>query len=82
MQPTMKFDEAFERNPKICGGQPVFRGTRVPLRTVLASLAEGDTFEQILKSFPTITPEHLRVAVAFAASSAQEDLPVPGAPPV
>ena len=82
MHPTMKFDDAFERNPKICGGQPVFHGTRVPLRTVLASLAEGDTFEQILTSFPTITPEHLRVAVAFAASSAQEDLPVPGAPPV
>jgi uncharacterized protein (DUF433 family) len=37
------FEEAFERNPKICGGQPVFRGTRVPLRTVLASLAEGDS---------------------------------------
>jgi uncharacterized protein (DUF433 family) len=75
------FDDAFERNPKISGGQPVFRGTRVLLRTVLASLAEGDTFEQVLKSFPTLTPEHLRAAVAFAASSAQEDLPVPGAPP-
>jgi uncharacterized protein (DUF433 family) len=82
MQPAVKFAEAFERNPKICGGQPVFRGTRVPLRTVLASLAEGDTFEQVLKSFPTLTPEHLRAAVAFAASSAQEDLPVPGAPPL
>jgi uncharacterized protein (DUF433 family) len=76
------FDDAFERNPKISGGQPVFRGTRVLLRTVLASLAEGDTFEQVLKSFPTLTPEHLRAAVAFAASSAQEDLPVPGAPPL
>jgi uncharacterized protein (DUF433 family) len=76
------FEDAFERNPKICGGQPVFRGTRVPLRTVLASLAEGDSFEQILASFPTLTHENLRAAVAFAASSAQEDLPVPGAPPL
>ena len=76
------FEDAFERNPKICGGQPVFRGTRVPLRTVLASLAEGHSFEQILASFPTLTHENLRAAVAFAASSAQEDLPVPGAPPL
>ena len=76
------FEDAFERNPKICGGQPVFRGTRVPMRTVLASLAEGDSFEQILASFPTLTQENLRAAVAFAASSAQEDLPVPGAPPL
>jgi hypothetical protein len=34
------------------------------------------------QNFPTLTPEHLRAAVAFAASSAQEDLPVPNAPPV
>jgi len=45
-------------------------------------LAEGTSFEEILKNFPTLTPEHLRAAVAFAASSAQEDLPVPNAPPV
>ena len=77
-----KFEDAFERNPKVCGGQPVFRGTRVLLRTVLASLADGDSSEDILQAFPTLTPEHLRAAIAFAASSAQEDLPVPGAPPV
>jgi uncharacterized protein (DUF433 family) len=76
------FENAFERNPKIAGGQPVLRGTRVPLRTVLASLAEGQSFEEILKNFPTLTHEHLRAAVAFAASSAQEDLPVPSGPPV
>jgi uncharacterized protein (DUF433 family) len=76
------FEDSFERNPKIAGGQPVLRGTRVPLRTVLASLAEGASFEEILKNFPTLTAQHLRAAVAFAASSAQEDLPVPSAPPV
>ena len=82
MGSVTKFDDVFERNPQTCGGQPVFRGTRVLLRTVLASLAEGDSFDIILKAFPTLTPEHLRAAVAFAASSAQEDLPVPGTPPI
>jgi uncharacterized protein (DUF433 family) len=77
----MSFEEAFERNPKVAGGQPVLKGTRVPLRTVLASLAEGCSFEEILKNFPSLTTEHLRAAVAFAASSAQEDLPVPNGPP-
>ena len=76
------FENSFERNPKIAGGQTVLRGTRVPLRTVLASLAEGASFEEILKNFPTVTSEHLRAAVAFAASSAQEDLPMPSAPTV
>ena len=70
MAPPTKFDDAFERNPGVCGGQPVFRGTRVLLRTVPASLAEGDAFQDILTAFPALTSEQLRAAVAFAAASA------------
>ena len=40
------------RDPGICGGEPVFKGTRVTLRTVLASLADGDSPEEILADFP------------------------------
>ena len=57
-------------------------GTRVTLRTVLASLADGDTTEQILKDFPTLAAEDVQAAIMFAATSAQEDLPVPGLPPI
>jgi uncharacterized protein (DUF433 family) len=52
-------------DPAICGGQPVIRGTRVTLRTVLASLAEGDTIAEILAAFPTLTDEGVRAAIAF-----------------
>ena len=75
-----QYGERIIRDLKVCGSEPVFRGTRVPLRTVLASLAEGDTVEQILADFPTLTPEDLRSAIAFAAASAQEDLPIPAVP--
>lgn len=68
------------RNPQVCGGEPVFRGTRVTLRTVLASLADGDSVEQIVAAFPSLTPEDVRTAIAFAAASAEEDLPVAAAP--
>jgi uncharacterized protein (DUF433 family) len=68
------------RDPGICGGEPVFRGTRVTLRTVLASLAEGDAPEEILAEFPTLRLEDIRAAIAFAAASAEEDLPVPAIP--
>jgi uncharacterized protein (DUF433 family) len=64
----------------ICGGQPVIRGTRVTLRTVLASLADGDSIEDILKSFPTLSNEAVRAVIAYAASSAEEDLPLPPVP--
>ena len=65
------------RDPNICGGQPVIKGTRILLRTILASLAEGDTIEQILKDFPTLTEEDIRAVIAFAAASSEEDLPIP-----
>jgi uncharacterized protein (DUF433 family) len=73
-------DERIIRDPKVCGGQAIFKGTRVTLRTVLASLAEGDSPETILAAFPTLSPEDVRAAIAFAAASAEEDLPVPAAP--
>ena len=79
---TGKRSERIVRDPKICGGEPVFKGTRVTLRTVLASLAEGDTIEQILADFPSLTAEDVRAAIAFAAGSAQEDLPLPVLPRV
>jgi uncharacterized protein (DUF433 family) len=68
------------RDPRICGGEPVIKGTRVTLRAVLASLADGDSVEQILEGFPTLTPEDVRAVIAFAAASAEEDLPVPALP--
>jgi uncharacterized protein (DUF433 family) len=70
------------RDRRICGGQPVFKGTRVTLRTVLASLAAGDSAETILAEFPSLTAEDIRAAIAFAAASAEEDLPVPDLPHV
>lgn len=68
------------RDQGICGGAPVFKGTRVTLRTVLASLAGGDSIEEILSGFPTLKPEDVHAAIAFAAASAEEDLPVPEVP--
>jgi len=68
------------RDPGICGGEPVFKGTRVTLRTVLASLADGDSPEEILADFPSLKMEHVQAAIAFAAASAEEDLPVPVIP--
>jgi len=70
------------RDPAICGGEPVVRGTRVTVRTVLASLAEGMTVAEILRDFPTLNEAAVKAVIAFAAASAEEDLPVPPAPSV
>ena len=68
------------RDRAICAGQPTIRGTRVLLRTILASLADGDSYEEILRDFPALTEDHLQMVVRYAAASAQEDLPTPGVP--
>ncbi len=72
----MNYGEHIVRDPAICGGEPVVRGTRITLRTVLASLAEGAAEEEILRNFPALSSEDLRAIIAFAAASAEEDLPV------
>ena len=71
----MDYQQYITRQPDICGGEPVFVGTRVTLRTILASLAAGDTTETLLQDFPTLTEAHLRAAIAFAAAAAAENLP-------
>jgi uncharacterized protein (DUF433 family) len=86
MGSAMNYQERIVRDPRVVGGEPVLRGTRVTLRTVLASLAEGATIAEILADFPTLAEEDVRATIAFAAASAQEDLllaeiPVTGSDP-
>jgi len=73
----MDYFQHIERHPQICGGEPVIKGTRVTLRTLLASLAEGASIEEITADFPTISADDVRAVIAFAATSAEEDLPLP-----
>lgn len=68
------------REQGTCGGEPVLTGTRVTLRTLLACLAEGDSTAEILANFPTLTEEHVRAAICFAAAAAEGDLPIPETP--
>ena len=76
----LNYQDRIARDARVAGGEAVIKGTRVTLRTVLASLAEGATPAEILEDFPSLTDEDVRAAIAFAAASAQEDLPVAGTP--
>ncbi len=76
MMAMNKYQERIIRDPKICGGQPVVVGTRVTVKTILASLAEGALIGEILADFPTLTESDIWSVVAFAAASAADDLPL------
>lgn len=49
-------------DPEILGGEPVFVGTRVPVRSLLVYLESGETLEEFLDNFPTVEKEQ---AIAF-----------------
>jgi len=78
----MDYQKYIIRDPSICGGEPVIKGTRVTIRTVLASLAEGASTADIIADFPSLTEDDIRAVIAFAATSAEEDLPTHGTPVV
>lgn len=56
-----------EVRPDVMLGKPVIRGTRVPVEMILRRIAEGATEDSVIASYPHISREDVRAAVAFAA---------------
>ena len=53
-------------DPDILGGTPVFVGTRVPVRTLLDYLEAGDSLNEFLEDFPSVTREQAVAALRLA----------------
>ncbi len=64
-------------DPQICHRQLCVRGTRVLVTNILDSLAEGSGREEILRSYPSLSPEHIDAAIAYAAELAHEESLLP-----
>jgi len=48
-------------------GKPVIRGTRIPVELILRRISEGASEDALLESYPNLTREDIRAAVAYAA---------------
>ena len=57
-------------SPDIMGGTPVFPGTRVPVQTFLDYIEAGDTIDEFLRGFPTVTRNHVVAFLERAATLA------------
>jgi uncharacterized protein (DUF433 family) len=53
-------------DPEILGGAPVFVGTRVPVRTLLDYLEAGDSLNEFLEDFPSVTRDQAVAALQLA----------------
>ena len=65
----MKLAERIEANPGVMLGKPVIRGTRVPVELILRRISEGATEDDLLASYPHLTRDDIRAAVAYAADT-------------
>jgi len=54
------------QDPEILGGEPVFRGTRVPFQTLLDYLEGGDTLDEFLEQYPGVSREQAIAALEEA----------------
>ena len=55
-------------DPDIMGGEPVFRGTRVPVHMIAGLVAQGSTAAELLAGYPRLTAEMIRLAPVYAAA--------------
>ncbi|PYN87925.1 MAG: hypothetical protein DMD89_36370 [Candidatus Rokuibacteriota bacterium] len=69
-------DSIVHCDPQILGGTPVFRGTRVPVKNLIDYLSGGDTLDEFLDDFPSVSREQ-----AVAALELARDLLTAGARP-
>jgi len=57
------------KDPNILGGEPVFRGTRVPFKVLTDYLEGGDTLDQFLEEYPSVSRELAIAAIEEARLS-------------
>jgi uncharacterized protein (DUF433 family) len=62
------------RDPEVMGGAPVFPGTRVPVQTLLDYIEAGETIDDFLKGFPSVTRGQI-IAFLEEAKDRQGDRP-------
>jgi uncharacterized protein (DUF433 family) len=65
-------NEQIVADPKICGGEPCIKGTRIPVKVVLSHLAAGESHTDITANFPSLTEADIRACLEFASYLATE----------
>jgi uncharacterized protein (DUF433 family) len=68
---------AFDRisiDPNICLGQACVKGTRIPVHQIVGMLANGDTVEDLLSEYPSLSREDIMACLAYAADLAEEQV--------
>jgi uncharacterized protein (DUF433 family) len=60
-------EERIAIDPDICNGRPTIRSTRISVQTILEFLGAGDSIEQILESYPSLSREDVLAALRYSS---------------
>ena len=71
----MTLEQIVHRDPEILGGTPVFRGTRVPIRSLFDYLEGGKTLDEFLRQFPSVRREQAISLLELARENLAADAP-------
>jgi len=72
MTETDALMDRLDADDTICAGQVCVKGTRIPVALILDALAGGDTVDDLLRGYPTITRDDIAAALAYGARLARE----------
>ncbi len=61
-------------NPNVCHGQACIKGTRIPVHQIVLMLANGDTIEDLLQDYPSITRDDILACLEYAGALAEEQV--------
>lgn len=67
-------DKRISIDPKVCHGQACIKGTRIPVHQIIRMMANGDTIEELLEEYPSISRDDILACLEYAASLAEEEL--------
>ncbi len=66
--------ERISVDPKICHGQACIKRTRIPVHQILHMLANGDTVNELLEEYPSLSQEDIFACLDYAASLTEEQI--------
>jgi uncharacterized protein (DUF433 family) len=61
-------------DPNICHGQACVKGTRIPVHQIVRMLANGDTVEELLAEYPSLSRDDIMACLDYAADLAEEQV--------
>lgn len=64
-------------NPDLHHGDPCIKGTRIPVTTIVGSLADGLTADEIIAAYPQLSVVEVQAALAYAAEVMRQELLIP-----